>query len=260
MNNLILLYTILILFGCKKSNETNSIAEKITVDSISKISMINEVPFVEKNNSIQIDTLVKVSKPFVINNVNCYWKFTVYLNNEIQGGNGTLELIGLDNKQALLTDGENEYYELNASYYTHSFNGISFEQLNDESIKDINFDGYNDFMLYSRVSSGSGGEFYKVYLFDNKTELFKFSKELSGGYLTINNDNRSLLSSWKNGAGNYTERVHYFDKTGKIKFTEIITNEIIWGDTLSLLKKSYKKIIEGKVVKTKIETLNYESH
>ena len=62
------------------------------------------------------------------------------------------------------------------------------------------------------------------------------------------------------GVGWNSSRVHHFDKNGKIKFTEITTREVIAGDTTSLLHTSYKKIVDGKTIKTEIDTTKFEGY
>jgi hypothetical protein len=186
-----------LLFASCKNPEDHQVVNDVTsIDRVQEKST-DDLNRVIKQNEVAItDTLTKTSTPFFINEIQCYWKLTVYLDHKTQGGSGSLNLISLENDDVLLTDGLDEYYELHAPYYTHSFNGISFEQLNEDSITDLDFDGNQDLMLFSRTGSGSGGDFYKVYLFNEMKPSFELSEEFSGGNINVNKASKSLASSW----------------------------------------------------------------
>ena len=59
------------------------------------------------------------------------------------------------------------------------------------------------------------------------------------------------------GVGWNSTQVHHFDKNGRIKFTEITTREIIDNDSL---QTTYKKIVDGKTIKTEIDTTKFDGY
>jgi hypothetical protein len=218
----------------------------------SKNNKVSEENTVEKEKVIT-DTLIKVSEPFLINGIKCYWEFELTVCDGAKGGSGINKLKNHNTNKVLLLN--EDYFDLDLfisiDKHNFDFNG---------EFKDANFDGFKDFIVYSRTGSGSGGSAFNVYLFDKKKNIFKFSKELSGGEFEINEADKTISTYWKMGVGWNSSQVHHFDKNGKIKFTEITTREVITGDTTSLLQTTYKKIVEGKTIKTEIDTTKFEGY
>ncbi len=169
---------------------------------------------------------------------------------------GKLVLKNGQSKTTILTN--SDYYSLDNAYYTNSFTRIDFESLNKDAIKDVNFDGYKDVMLYGISESGSAGSFYKVYLFNSKKQLFEPSEALSGYDITIDTIKKTLSSGGKNGYGYNINIIDYFGKKGKIKYKEITEREIISEEPKSLLKTTYKKMVGQKIIQTKIDTTTFE--
>jgi hypothetical protein len=99
-----------------------------------------------------------------------------------------------------------------------------------------------------------------VYLFNKSTKIFLLSKELSGGEFEINTKDNTVSTYWKMGVGFNSSKVHHFDKNGKIRFIETTTREVINGVKNDLLKTTYKKVINGKIIKTKIDTTKFEGY
>jgi hypothetical protein len=218
----------------------------------SKSNKVSEENTVEKEKVIT-DTLNKVSEPFLINGIKCYWEFELTVYDGAKGGSGINKLKNHNTNKVLLLN--EDYFDLDLfisiDKHNFDFNG---------EFKDANFDGFKDFIVYSRTGSGSGGSAFNVYLFDKKKNIFKFSKELSGGEFEINEADKTVSTYWKMGVSWNSSQVHHFDKNGKIKFTEITTREVITGDTTSLLQTTYKKIVEGKTIKTEIDTTKFEGY
>ena len=218
----------------------------------SKSNKVSEENTVEKEKVIT-DTLIKVSEPFLINGIKCYWEFELTVYDGAKGGSGINKLKNHNTNKVLLLN--EDYFDLDLF--------ISIDKRNFDfngEFKDANFDGFKDFIVYSRTGSGSGGSVFNVYLFDKKKNIFKFSKELSGGEFEINEADKTVSTYWKMGVSWNSSQVHHFDKNGKIKFTEITTREVITGDTTSLLQTTYKKIVEGKTIKTEIDTTKFEGY
>lgn len=192
------------------------------------------------------DTLFKVSEPFLINGIKCYWELKGIAYDDFYLVNATLQLKNYKTKKTLLSN--NDVYD--RSFFDNDFN-LSFDP------RDANFDGFEDFVLDSHASSGDGGSVYRIYFFDNKRKTFELPP-LEIPNIEIDSLNKTISGSWKMGASHYSNYIHYFGEYGKMKFTEIFTDEIISVDTLILLKTTYEKIINKKVVETKIDTIKFE--
>lgn len=222
----------------------NSVEQK--EDSTKQAIIIKESPKTEINYEKQ-DTLIKLSEPFLINGINCFWEFELTLFEGATGGNGILKLMEYDTHKVLLLNGD--YYRLDL------FNIIDKDKFGfNQGFKDANFDGDKDFVAYSYTGSGSGGSFNNVYLFDKEKNIFELSEELSGGELNINTNNKTVSTQWKMGVGWHSSRVHHFDINGKMKFTEQTTYEAITVDSIGLWEKTYTKIIKNEIVEKEIDT------
>lgn len=236
-------FLILSFLSCKNSKETDFVVvENVQQDTI--IELLPEYKVPEITDYDEPDTLVKKSKSFIINDIKCYWELTGIAYNNYHLVSATLELKNYKNNKTLLSN-EDMY---DRSYFDNE--DLSFEP------QDANFDGYKDFVFNSRTGSGSGGSGYRIYFFNNIKKTFDSLMEM--GNLEINSVNKTISGSWKMGAGWNISQVHHFGKNGKIKFSENETREVISGDTATLLKTTYEKIINKKVVETKIDTTKFE--
>ncbi|RZK14706.1 MAG: hypothetical protein EOO43_15985 [Flavobacterium sp.] len=208
------------------------------------------------SNLKKTDTLSKNGKPFKINGVDCFWELKLPLREGSNDGDGILTLRNIQSKKALLIN--SDYYSLDNSYYTNSFNGVDFESFNKDCIKDVNFDGYKDFMIYGLEESGSAGSLYKVYLFNDKKKLFEQSKALSGYDILLDTVNKTRTSGGRNGYNYNVSVTDFFGRRGTIKYTETTEREVISDEPKRLLKTTYNKIVNKKVVQTIIDTTNFE--
>lgn len=245
MKKLFYILIFLSFLSCKNSKETDfAVVENVQQDSIIESEPLPEYkePIITEYDEPK--TLVKKSKPFVINGIKCYWELTGSVYDDFYLVFGTLELKNNTNNKVLLSN-EDMYYR---SYFED-------EDLSLES-QDANFDGFQDFVFSSRTGSGSGGSGYRIYFFDNNKKSFDSLMEI--GNLEINPANKTISGSWKMGAGWNSNEVHYFGKNGKIKYSENTIREVISGDTATLLKTTYEKIINKKVVETQIDTTKFE--
>lgn len=246
----------LIAFSCQNSKNTK-VSDENTVDkeNILTDTLVQKVPEYKKTeiNWDKEDTLVKISEPFLINGIKCFWEFELIVYEGVTGGVGINRLKNHNTNKVLLLN--EDYFDLDL------FNSIDKNNFDfNGGFKDANFDGLKDFIVYSRTGSGSGGSAFNVYLFDKKKNIFELSDELSGGELEINETDKTVSTYWKMGVGWNSSRVHHFDKNGKIKFTEITTREIISGNSTSLLQTTYEKVVNGKTLKTEIDTTKFEGY
>ncbi|WP_291117908.1 XAC2610-related protein [Flavobacterium sp. UBA6135] len=257
MKNLIYVsFLILIVLSCQNAKD-NTVSDQNTIDKENIITdtLVQKVPEYKKTeiNWDKSATLVKVSEPFLINGIKCFWEFELTVYEGATGGNGINRLKNHSTNKVLLLN--EDYFDLAL------FNSIDKKNFDfNGEFKDANFDGLKDFIVYNRTGSGSGGSAFNVYLFNKKKNIFELSDELSGGEFEINETDKTVSTYWKMGVGWNSSRVHHFDKNGEIKFTEITTREVIAGDTASLLQTTYKKIVNGKTSKTEIDTIKFEGY
>jgi len=233
--------------SCQNSDKKTVSVEKFKTESIAQ-----KIPQRKKAeiNYGKSDTLLKISKPFTVNGIKCFWEFDLTVLEGQKGGNGINRLKNHNTNKVLLIN--EDYFDLEL------FNSIDKNNFDfNGEFKDANFDGLKDFIVYSKTGSGSGGDMFKVYLFNKKNGVFEFSEELSGGEFEINEAEKTVSTYWKMGVGWNSTKVHHFDKNGRIKFTEITTREIIDNDSL---QTTYKKIVDGKTIKTNIDTTKFEGY
>lgn len=255
----IIIYFLIVLSFSNCSKRKESVPEKSIKTKVSVKSNAGQTKVPESKTETDynhIDTLIKKCQPFNINDINCFWELKLFLYKGQKLGTGKLELINQKNLKVILSDdyGDAEDYTLDEFSDWHSFKLMS-----DDVIKDANFDGYKDFVLYRRSASGSAGEFSEIYLFNQTKKIFERSKVLSGYNISIDTITKTVSSYARNGAKyNVTDTI-YFGKNGKIKYQKITEGETIkTKDGTPLFKITYKKVIDGKVVKTKIDTVtNY---
>lgn len=229
------------LIGCQNSKKNIDSADKITIDSIKQLTPL------QKNDDIILkeDTLIKISKPFFVNGIKCYWEFTLEIFEDSPSGEGTIKLKSSKNNKILLS-----YSDI---YYLEEFNKPDMNDYDfyGNRFVDVNFDGLKDFALYSRLSSGSGVTHTEVYVFDKPSKRF-LPSELSGGEFEVNEKNKTVSTFQENGYRDYTTFVSHFDKKGSINCREYITREEIEVNKKTLLKRTYQKMINGRMVNGKI--------
>jgi hypothetical protein len=251
-NVLYISFFTLLFLSCQNSQKSESF-EKNNIDEENIITdtLVQKVPEYKKTeiNWAKSDTLVKISEPFLINGIQCFWELTLYLYKGEKSGSGKLELKNKKNGEIILNK-EEDYY------YLERLGVVDDWQLNDDVFKDSNFDGYKDIILYNRGASGSAGEFSDIFLYNPLNRIYEKSETLSGYNIDIDTITKTISSYAKNGAGyNVTDTIH-FGKNGKIKYSEVTEREKInKSDGKPLFKITYNKVMNDKIVKTKIDTV-----
>ncbi|UUF16428.1 MULTISPECIES: XAC2610-related protein [Flavobacterium] len=229
MKNLISIFIILLLMSCRNTAENVSL-KKDRKDEVS----------VKELYQTKIDTSVKVSTPFNLNNIKCNWK-------QIDSVSGAITIE--------LRDYKTQRILLSYSDYFKSGNDVNAEDYFNEHFEDLNFDGFKDFLI---TSSGSTAmtDLVNIYLFNKKTKSFEFSEELSDNTIDeVDKVNRKLSTS-SFTIDNEIRKKHYFNKNGTIKYSEIITRlDLSQNDSVGYYKDKYEKIVNGKVVITKEYTI-----
>jgi hypothetical protein len=224
--------SILLLVSCINSIKNITSTKTIIKDTVST----TELP------KIKIDTLITTSKPFKINNILFYWK-----KNIVTYDPAFITLYNYETGTRLIElnlNEEDSNIDESSSAFFNEFNKIHFQ--------DLNFDGFKDFNYYSRAPHMEMNSLTNIALFNNDTKSFDYSEEIEAIYINeIDSINRKLVTSSFDLEYEYKKN-HYFDKSGKIKYSEIITKwDSIVNDTTEIHKNLYQKLINGKVVKTK---------
>lgn len=118
-----------------------------------------------------------------------------------------------------------------------------FDFYSKDNFLDVNFDGFKDFLIRS-YGSMAMFELTNIYLFDNKTKSFVYS-DLSDNGIETDSINRKLTTSSFDRDFEKT-KIHYFDKFGKAKYTQVITKYL--DSTYEVKYRTIEKIVNGKVV------------
>lgn len=212
------IFIILVLPSCK--NSTNiGVANKLEITDSTAIGKI----------SINKYGTIKKSNPFKINGLECFWEQTDTLVEE-----NTMDIIRLKDyktKRVLIN-----YIDCCCCKY-------GFDFYSSENFIDVNFDGFKDFLIRS-YGSMAMFELTNIYLFDNKTKSFVYS-DLSDNGIETDSINRKLTTSSFDRDFEKT-KIHYFDKFGKAKYTQVITKYL--DSTYEVKYRTIEKIVNGKVV------------
>lgn len=244
MKNLVYLLFLLVLGSCKNSVPTaSSVAQNTVIDTVASVD----------GRELKTDTLTKVSDAFMLNKLLCYWNhhFVIYhYGNEEYGLDITMKLHDQKTKKLLLewefSPKYSEDYDYKSEYY--------FDSINKRHFRDMNFDGYKDFTIYSHGSMPMTSA-TNVVVFNHETKSFENSDLSDNVIEELDSVNRILTTSSWDMRANYTKK-HHFDDKGKIKFTEVFTEvfeeeEVIGDSTVTKLR--YQKIVDGKVVEQRID-------
>lgn len=243
---------ILLVLSCKNSNEVSVSKENTIIpDTVSKEEIIE----------VKYDTIIKTSEPFKLNNILCYWEHTLIVANYTDYSvlhNIVMKLKDYKTGRLIVEESDYVKYEGDFEYKSDNY----FEEINKRYFKDVNFDGYKDFITFSYGSMGMTNH-TGIYIFDKQTQTFVSKKDADGEDLSDNyieetdSVNRILVTSSFDMEAQYT-RKHHFDKNGKIKFSEYITERSVEiSDTIYGIF-DYSKIINGKEIERRIDTLKWD--
>ncbi len=244
MKKLFYILIILSIVSCKKIVPRELPAQKsVVVDTVAPLNADEDIA--------KVDTLTLKSKPFVLNNLLCYWHhfFIIYDNYglEIEG-----KLYDYKTKKVLLEYEESpkhpeNYYDYRSETY--------FDSINKNYFDDFNFDSFKDFSIYNYgsmpMTSGT-----TIYLFNNKTKAFE-SSDLSDTVIEEMDSINRILTTYSWWLDGTLYKKHHFDKNGKVTFREEITERFYYPNYTSEMKiRVSEKIIDEKVVEKRIDTIN----
>ena len=235
------IFIILLLVSCKNPIKNTSSTKTTVKDSLStktiEASINTELP------SSNIDTIMKVSMPFKINGIECSWKH--YITND-----GVRFILKNFTTNQVLIDTDFILTNVSECYNSPTY----FDIVNKEFFVDINFDGYKDFNFDSLGSNGAMSNSNISYIYDNKTNNFNLSEELSANaILKIDSINRILIqrNEWRDGQDS---TIIYFNKLGKIKSTEVFRYYSIKRETAMWEFQEYIKTFNNRIVTQKIDS------
>jgi hypothetical protein len=242
------IYILIILFivSCKNITQANLPAQNIAVTDTIK-------PILAEDYEVKVDTLTLKSNPFVLNNLLCNWKhfFTIYDN---YGLDIEAKLYDYKTKKIILEYEESPKYP---EYYYYYKSATYFDSINKNYFEDFNFDGFKDFSIYIYGSMPMTSA-TAIYLFNNKTKKFE-SSDLSDTTIDEMDSINKILTThswWLEGT---LYKKHHFDKNGKVKFREDISESYYYpNDTTEMKIRVYKKIIDEKVIENRTDTINEE--
>lgn len=248
MKNVFYIFIILFLTSCKNVKKETAVIKVLHEDTIGRA-----IARVDEGNDAT-DSLSKISKPFALNGIKCYWEhfFVLYKSKgDVYGMEVTMILKTFKTKQVLLEVFDNPRYIEDYDYKSEAY----FDAINKDHFVDLNFDGFLDFKTYNKGSMPMTSV-TNIYTFNGKTKLFEDSELSDNTIEELDATNKILTtSSWDLNA-RYTKK-HHFSNNGKIKFSEYITEENYYpNDTTSRLIRTYQKMIKEEEVEIKVDTLD----
>lgn len=243
MRKLLFISIILVFASCKKLPKNNVPVGTIATDTISH----TEIPLKKS------DTLTKISEPFQLNNMLCYWKHSFIIYDDY-GFDITMELKSADTRSTLF---EYEYAPKYTEDYDYKSNSY-FDTINKRHFRDVNFDGFKDFVIRSFGSMPMTSQ-DNIYLFNRNNKTFEYSEDLSDNTIEEVDNIKKILTTSSFTRESTSQRKHHFDKAGKLLFSEeTFEGELEISDTILSNVVRYKKIINGKVVEIKTDTIRAE--
>ena len=238
------IFTILFLVSCK--NKVAKIATPIQNEKV----ITTDTVAVGTDHEIKWDTVKHISKPFEANKILLYWE-----KNYVIADGGISEIYATlrnyNTKKLLI--------EVPLDFEDHIDNSDDFyNKLKEQSFQDYNFDGFDDISVYLRGSMAMTS-MNAIYIFNSKTKTFSYSEELSDTSIDSIDTVGKKLTTSSEGRDFLLTKTHYFNTNGTIKYTEVIQEYSKYVDSVyfSVQYKLYEKIVNGKVVETKKDSIIY---
>jgi hypothetical protein len=178
-------------------------------------------------------TFKAFSDIFSINGMKCHWEYEVKYTDETNE-NSKEYLVNIISQKLMKFSPREYILDLDLSKFPFRTirNIIDLEytdyfSFTNDKLKDINFDGYDDFEFQHNV--GGANQNYTVYLFNPNLKKFEYSEELSGSSLgegiELDKKKKIAIYSGKGGYGHYGFRKVHFNLDGSIKYQEKFWNE-----------------------------------
>lgn len=237
---LIISFSTLLVSGChptKVQNEEKS--SQILIDTIATELL-----------QTKIDTLTIKSDYFLLNGKLRYWHhfLTIYDDSYydilMQLKDKATDLVLLEYE---FSPKYNEDYDYKSVDY--------FANINKNHFRDLNFDGFLDFYIYSHGSMPMTSS-TNIYLFNPQNQLFEYSEILTDNSIEEVDSLRRILTTTSFNMETSYQKKHFFDQKGNFLFSEFRSEtDIEVADTFIKKVVYYEKIVNGEVKISKIDTL-----
>lgn len=231
-----------------KTDSINNQNKKRTInDSIGYFS--NQIDAIDSFRRDIFEKKKSLNKTFVVNDIESCWYFDPDKRFEITLF-GLYEVFGPKRiRRMMVMNRDNSFENFEEKWFNNEI---------DAEFTNVNFDRFDDFVIYSQEKSGNGGRFYDVYTFFIKETTFNYSEELSGANLIIDPETKTTSKFWKSGVRwNITEKFT-FRGDGEIHYTEVTENQVKSVESQDYLITTYKKYKYEELLKTKIDTTVFE--
>jgi len=222
--------------------------DKFELQTISKDTFKYEKEYFKRYDR-PVENHIFYSKPFKINNLNCYWKTTIEIIFEddgkpLQAKNISRILINSITKKPILISKEDMIVHNETAF---------FDPLLD-NFKDYNFDGYLDFSIYNFICSGGSHAFFDNYIFNPRNKKFEYDKKNSGAEITVDKNLKTITLYFSMGRMYHEEKIIHYSKIGKELFTESFIEEEVKEQKSDnyYIKKTYLKTKASKVIQKRI--------
>jgi len=202
-----------------------------------------------KNDSVIADSIYNIrGSHFSINNLNCYWQYSVstHPNHKNPNFNTRIHhqnLVRVKTGEILFsTDNaidNNNYYNL-----YHEPKSLKIAKEYNLICSDINYDSYCDYQVVTERAAVGANTSYATYLYDPKMKMFEYSELFSGANVAYESDKNRISTFLKGSVLEYFfEYINLKENSREIEFSEQIHQ---LGDSIT-----YKKLINNQVVKLK---------
>lgn len=234
----------------KKQNDDTLKRKPLEYTFTDSINLIyNKLDSIDLFRKNIFDTKKSLNKTFVVNDIESCWYFNPDKSFEIT----LFGFLKFGEVRRMMVIKGNDSFESFENFEEKWFNN----QI-DAEFTNVNFDRYDDFVMYSQEKSGNGGRFYDVYTFFIKERTFNYSQELSGGNLNIDPKTKTMSTFWKSGVGWNITKKFTFRGDGYIYHTEFTENQVKAIESQDYLITTYKKYKYKDLLETKIDTTVFE--
>ena len=245
MKILMKLFLIVFILACQPRKLKNeSYSSQTAIDTVATEELeAEQLP-------TKIDTLTLKSEPFLLNGKLRYWHhfLTVYGDAEY---NIFMQLKDKNSEVVLLE------YEFSPKYYEdYDYKSADyFIKINKNRFRDLNFDGFLDFYIYSHGSMPMTSS-TNIYIFNPANQLFENSETLTDNSIEEVDSLRRILTTTSFNMETSYQKKHFFDQKGNLLFSEFRSEtDIEVADTFIKKVVYYEKLVNGEVKISKIDTL-----
>ncbi|MFT4876312.1 MAG: hypothetical protein ACI9AU_001087 [Bacteroidia bacterium] len=169
------------------------------------------------------------------------------------------DILGLqpNDSNVILDNSAFVYYE--NSQYSDSLI-LAWVDVQKESYIDVNFDGFKDIKVLNHYKSGTGGDFYDVFIYGLDSKKYIYSEFLSGNIVNINPKTKTITTYWKAGVSINMDRIVHYNNDRGIALIEETTREVKSEDSKSILITTYVRRIASESLAFRSDTTEFEGY